>query len=194
MMVFTYGFYSDKVEPTITAPDNLIEDNMGLQYRKTAMVLWLLRDNVLGAKRFDDAFKEYINRWAYKHPAPDDFFRTMEDVSGEDLGWFWRSWVLNNWALDQAVTDVQYILGDPSKGAYVTVKNMREIPMPVKLEITTVSGKKIRKTLPVEVWKNNVDWKFLVESTEAFEKVMIDPDFEYPDVDAKNNYWYPSSE
>ena len=194
MMVFTYGFYSDKVEPTITAPDNLIEDNMGLQYRKTAMVLWLLRDNVLGAKRFDDAFKEYINRWAYKHPAPDDFFRTMEDVSGEDLGWFWRSWVLNNWALDQAITDVQYILGDPSKGAYITVKNMREIPMPVKLEITTVSGKKIRKTLPVEVWKNNVEWKFLVESTEAFEKVMIDPDFEYPDIDAKNNYWYPSSE
>ena len=194
MMVFTYGFYSDKVEPTITAPDNLIEDNMGLQYRKTAMVLWLLRDNVLGAKRFDDAFKEYINRWAYKHPAPDDFFRTMEDVSGEDLGWFWRSWVLNNWALDQAITDVQYILGDPGKGAYITVKNMREIPMPVKLEITTVSGKKIRKTLPVEVWKNNIDWKFLVESTEAFEKVMIDPDFEYPDVDAKNNYWYPGSE
>jgi hypothetical protein len=194
MMVFTYGFYSDKVEPTITAPDNLIEDNMGLQYRKTAMVLWLLRDNVLGAKRFDDAFKEYINRWAYKHPAPDDFFRTMEDVSGEDLGWFWRSWMLNNWALDQAITDVQYILGDPSKGAYITVKNMREIPMPVKLEITTVSGKKIRKILPVEVWKNNVDWKFLLESTEAFEKVMIDPDFEYPDVDAKNNYWHPSSE
>ena len=191
---FEYGFSLDKVEPTITAPDNLIEDNMGLQYRKTAMVLWLLRDNVLGAKRFDDAFKEYINRWAYKHPTPDDFFRTMEDVSGEDLGWFWRSWVLNNWALDQAVTDVQYILGDPSKGAYIKVKNMREIPMPVKLEITTVSGKKIRKTLPVEVWKNNVDWKFLVESTEAFEKVMIDPDFEYPDVDAKNNYWYPSSE
>ena len=191
---FEYGFSLDKVEPTITAPDNLIEDNMGLQYRKTAMVLWLLRDNVLGAKRFDDAFKEYINRWAYKHPAPDDFFRTMEDVGGEDLGWFWRSWVLNNWALDQAITDVQYILGDPNKGAYITVKNMREIPMPVKLEITTVSGKKIRKTLPVEVWKNNVDWKFLVESTEAFEKVMIDPDFEYPDVDAKNNYWYPSSE
>jgi hypothetical protein len=71
---------------------------------------------------------------------------------------------------------------------------MREIPMPVKLEITTVSGKKIRKILPVEVWKNNVDWKFLLESTEAFEKVMIDPDFEYPDVDAKNNYWHPSSE
>ena len=192
MMAFAYGFYSDKVEPTITAPDNLIEDNMGLQYRKTAMVLWLLRDNVLGPKRFDDAFKEYVHRWAYKHPAPNDFFRTIEDVSGEDLGWFWRSWILNNWSLDQAITNVQYVLGDPAKGAYITVKNMREIPMPLTLEITTVSGEKIRKTLPVEIWKNNADWKFLVETTEAFEKVVVDPDFEYPDVDAKNNYWYAS--
>ncbi len=192
MMVFNYGFLSDKVEPTITAPDNLIEDNMGLQYRKTAMVLWLLRDNVLGAKRFDDAFKEYVHRWAYKHPAPNDFFRTIEDVSGEDLGWFWRSWILNNWSLDQAITNVQYVLGNPAKGAYITVKNMREIPMPLTLEITTVSGEKIRKTLPVEIWKNNTDWKFLVDTTEAFEKVVVDPDFEYPDVDAKNNKWYAS--
>ena len=187
-----YGFNSDKVEPTITAPDNLIEDNMGLQYRKTAMVLWLLRDNVLGAKRFDDAFKEYVHRWAYKHPAPADFFRTIEDVSGEDLGWFWRGWIFNNWSLDQAITNVQYVLGDPAKGAYITVKNMREIPMPLTLEITTVSGEKIRKTLPVEIWKNNADWKFLVETTEAFEKVVVDPNFEYPDVDPKNNYWYAS--
>ena len=189
-MAVDYGFYSDRVEPTITAPDNLIEDNMGLQYRKTAMVLWLLRDNVLGKKRFDDAFKEYIHRWAYKHPSPNDFFRTMEDVSGEDLSWFWRGWILNNWSVDQAITNVEYVLGDPAKGAYITVKNMREIPMPLNLEITTVSRQKINKTLPVEIWKNNIDWKFLVETTEAFEKVIVDPDFEYPDVNPRNNYWY----
>ncbi|GIS21461.1 MAG: hypothetical protein CM15mP121_3130 [Bacteroidota bacterium] len=70
----------------------------------------------------------------------------MEDVSGEDLGWFWRGWILNNWSVDQAITNVQYVLGDPGKGAYITVKNMREIPMPLSLEITTVSGQKIRKT------------------------------------------------
>ena len=156
------------------------------------MFLWLLRDNVLGAKRFDDAFKEYIHRWAYKHPAPDDFFRTMEDVSGEDLGWFWRSWVLNNWSLDQAITDVGYVNGNPSEGALITIKNMREIPMPVTLEMTTESGNKIRKELPVEIWKNNTSWKFVVNTTEALTKVMIDPDFEYPDVDAKNNYWKSS--
>ena len=69
---------------------------------------------------------------------------------------------------------------------------MKEIPMPVTLEITTITGKKFRKNLPVEIWKNNVDWKFLVETSEPFEKVMIDPDFEYPDINARNNYWYKS--
>ena len=183
-------FGSRNLEPLITAPDNLRPRNTGLQYYKTAMFLWLLRDNVLGAKRFDDAFKEYIHRWAFKHPEPNDFFRTMEDVSGEDLGWFWRSWVLNNWVLDQAITDVEYVDGDPAKGAYISIKNMREIPMPVKLEITTSSEKKIRKELPVDIWRNNVSWKFLVETTEPFKKIVLDPDFEYPDVNAKNNYWY----
>ena len=185
-------FGSENIEPLITAPDNLKERNMGLQYYKTAMVLWLLRDNVIGAKRFDDGFKEYINRWAYKHPAPNDFFRTMEDVSGEDLGWFWRSWVLNSWRLDQAITNVEYVEGDPTKGALITIKNMKEIPMPVTIEITTISDKKIRKELPVDIWRKNVTWKFMVDTSEAFEKVMIDPDFEYPDVDAKNNYWSKS--
>ena len=183
-------FGSRSLEPLITAPDNLKPRNTGLQYYKTAMFLWLLRDNILGAKRFDDAFKEYIHRWAFKHPEPNDFFRTMEDVSGEDLGWFWRSWVLNNWRLDQAITNVEYVDGDPTKGALITIKNMKEIPMPVTIEITTVSDKKIRKRLPVDIWRKNVAWKFMVETSEAFNKVMIDPDFEYPDVDAGNNYWY----
>ena len=184
------SFASDNLEPLITAPDNLKERNMGLQYYKTAMFLWLLRDNVLGAKRFDDAFKEYIHRWAFKHPSPTDFFRTIEDVSGEDLGWFWRSWVLNNWRLDQAVVGVEYVDNDPSKGAYISIKNMKEIPMPVKLEITTISDKKIRKELPVEIWKKNVSWRFKVDTEEAFKQVVIDPDLEYPDIDSKNNYWY----
>tara|TARA_B100000003_G_scaffold42754_1_gene36585 strand:+ start:5210 stop:7186 length:1977 start_codon:yes stop_codon:yes gene_type:complete len=184
------SFASDNLEPLITAPDNLKERNMGLQYYKTAMFLWLLRDNVLGAKRFDDAFKEYIHRWAFKHPSPTDFFRTIEDVSGEDLGWFWRSWVLNNWKLDQAIVGVEYVDNDPGKGAYISIKNMKEIPMPVKLEITTISGEKIRKELPVEIWKKNISWRFKVDTEEALQQVVVDPDLEYPDIDSKNNYWY----
>ena len=96
---------------------------------------------------------------------------------------------MNNWKLDQAITDVKYIDEDPVNGAIITIKNMKEIPMPVTLEITTISDNKIRKTLPVDIWKKNVEWSFIVESNEAYEKIVIDPDFDYPDVNANNNYW-----
>ena len=182
-------FTQDGLEPIITAPDNLKARNTGLQYYKTGMFLMLLRNNVLGVKRFDDAFKEYIQRWAYKHPSPDDFFRTIEDVSGEDLGWFWRSWVLNNWKLDQAVTGVSYVNNDPKQGAIISIKNMEKIPMPVHVEITTLSGEKIEKHLPVEVWKNSVEWSFVINTNTDIQKVEIDPNYEYPDSDSSNNIW-----
>ena len=184
-----YMFTKEGLEPIITAPDNLIEDNMGLQYYKTGMFLLLLRKHVLGPKRFDDAFRSYIHRWAYKHPSPDDFFRTIEDVSGEDLGWFWRSWVMNNWQLDQAVTGVKYVDDKPESGAIITIKNMKEIPMPVKLEITTESEKKMEVKLPVEIWKKNIEWSFVVETNEKIKKVEVDPKYEYPDINGKNNIW-----
>ena len=182
-------FTQDGLEPIITAPDNLKARNTGLQYYKTGMFLMLLRNNVLGVKRFDDAFKEYIHRWAYKHPSPDDFFRTIEDVSGEDLGWFWRSWVLNNWKLDQAVTGVSYVNNDPKQGAIISIKNMEKIPMPVHVEITTLSGEKIEKHLPVEVWKNSVEWSFVINTNTDIQRVEIDPNYEYPDSDSSNNIW-----
>ena len=182
-------FTQDGLEPIITAPDNLKARNTGLQYYKTGMFLMLLRNNILGVKRFDDAFKEYIHRWAFKHPSPDDFFRTIEDVSGEDLGWFWRSWVLNNWKLDQAVTGVSYLNNDPKQGAIISIKNMEKIPMPVHVEITTLSGEKIEKHLPVEVWKNNVEWSFMVNTNTDIQRVEIDPNYEYPDSDSSNNIW-----
>ena len=184
-----YMFTREGLEPIITAPDNLIEDNMGLQYYKTGMFLLLLRKHVLGPKRFDDAFRSYIHRWAYKHPSPDDFFRTIEDVSGEDLGWFWRSWVMNNWQLDQAVTGVKYVDDKPESGAIISIKNMKEIPMPVKLEITTESEKKMEIKLPVEIWKKNIEWSFVVETNEKIKKVEVDPKYEYPDINGKNNIW-----
>ena len=81
------------------------------------MMLNALRDVVLGPERFDAAFREYVSRWAFKHPTPWDFFHTMENVGGEDLGWFWRGWVLNTWKIDQSVKGVKYIDNVPEKGA-----------------------------------------------------------------------------
>ncbi len=62
------------------------------QYAKAATALYILRETVMGPQLFDKAFKEYAQRWAFKHPKPADFFRTMEDASAVDLDWFWRGW------------------------------------------------------------------------------------------------------
>ncbi len=189
---FSGMLVNDRMEPIATPPDNLKERNLGLlAYYKPSAGLVMLREHVLGKERFDEAFTAYIKRWAYKHPTPDDFFRTMENVSGEELSWFWRGWFIHNWKLDQAIKRVKYEDGDPTKGAIVTIENLQQMPMPVTLEFTTVSGTKSRHSLPVEIWKRNKKWTFKYESTEELKSVVVDPDYVLPDVDSSNNRWTP---
>jgi hypothetical protein len=182
-----------EMEPIIAAPDNFKEDNLGLlAYYKPAAALEILRNHILGAERFDFAFKTYINRWAYKHPTPDDFFRTMENVSGENLAWFWRSWFLNNWKFDQAIKSVKYVKGDASNGAIITIENLEKMPLPVIVEIKTVNDKVKRITLPVEVWQRNVTWSFKVDTNEELDIIKLDPDAIFPDNNEDNNLWIAS--
>ena len=178
------------MESILAAPDNLKEANLGiLAYFKPGTGLDMLRNTVLGKERFDKAFRTYTERWAFKHPMPDDFFRTIENVSGEDLGWFWRSWFLNNWMLDQGITKVKYVKGDAKNGAQITIENLDKMVMPVILEIKTKSGVVSRKTLPVEIWERNKSWTFKVDTTEELESVKLDPDNALPDVNDDNNEW-----
>lgn len=178
------------LEPILTTPQGMKERNIGLlAYYKPGFALRLLRDEVLGPERFDAAFRKYIDYWAYKHPTPDDFFRTIENETGESLNWFWRGWFLNNWSLDQAITDVSYTELDPTKGSVITIANLQKMAMPVVIEATTASGKKVRKKLPVEVWERNATWKFALNTTEKLTSVKIDPDNVYPDINPDNNVW-----
>jgi hypothetical protein len=179
-----------EMEPVIAAPDNLKEANLGiLAYYKPGSGLEMLRNSVVGPERFDKAFRVYIERWAYKHPQPDDFFRTFENVTGEDLGWFWRGWIMNNWPLDQAITKVKYVKGDAKNGATITIQNLEKMPMPVIVEMKTKSGKTSRKTLPVEIWQRNNTWTFNVDTNEELESITLDPDKSFPDVNEENNVW-----
>ena len=181
---------NDAFEPVMSSPDNMKERNIGvLAYYKPAIGLTLLREQVIGPDRFDRAFKTYIERWAYKHPTPDDFFRTIENVAGENLNWFWRGWFINNWKLDQAVTDVKYVKNDPAQGALITIENLEKMPMPVILEIKTKSGKVSRLKLPVEVWQRNKQWTFIYPSVEEIVSVVSDPDKVLPDSNSANNSW-----
>ncbi len=179
-----------EMEPIFTAPDGMKEANLGiLAYYKPGSGLTMLREQILGEARFDKAFRTYVERWAYKHPQPDDFFRTIENVAGEDLNWFWRGWIINNWRLDQGVVKVKYVKGDAKNGAFITVENLEKMPMPLVVELKTKSGTTSRVKLPVEIWQRNVDWTFKTETTEELESVTIDPDNAFPDVNSKNNVW-----
>ena len=178
------------LEPMMVAPDNFKEANMGiLAYEKPGVGLDMLRNSILGQDRFDYAFKNYISHWAFKHPQPDDFFRSIENGAGEDLSWFWRGWFMNNWQLDQGITKVKYVKGDAKNGAIITLDNIQKMVMPVVLEIKTKSGAIINKTLPVEVWQKNNEWSFKLDSNEELESITLDPKNEFPDINESNNVW-----
>lgn len=181
---------TQNMEPVMSAPDNMKEANIGwLVYYKPAAGLKMLRDEVLGAERFDFAFRTYIERWAFKHPQPEDFFHTMENVAGEDLAWFWRSWYLNKWPMDQAVSKIKYRKNDPSKGVFITIDNLGQMPAPVVLDIKYTSGASERLRLPVEVWQRNTSWTFKHNSTSEIESITLNPTGSLPDINAQNNVW-----
>jgi hypothetical protein len=181
---------NDKLEPIMSAPDNLKEAHLGiLAYYKPASGLNMLRENVLGEERFDKAFRTYIQRWAFKHPQPEDFFRTIENVSGEELYWFWRGWFVNNWKIDQSVDDVKYNNGDFKNGAIITISNLEQMPMPVDVQIKYADGALENQKLPVEIWKRNKTWSFKVNSTKEIKSIIIDSSNSLPDVNRKNNVW-----
>ena len=183
-------YTNPKLEKMISSPDIMKERNIGtLCYSKPSAGLTILREQILGKERFDLAFQTYVDRWAYKHPTPDDFFRTIENVAGEDLGWFWRGWFLNNWRLDQGINAVKYVNDNPKDGALITIENFEKMVMPVVMDIKTKSGNVTRIKLPVEIWQRNVDWTFKHNSTEEIESIVLDPDHVFPDSNESNNTW-----
>ena len=173
-----------QAQPIATPADQIRRSALGfLAYRKPAAGLLLLRNYVLGPERFDEAFMEYIDRWAYKHPQPADFFRTMEDVAGEDLAWFWRGWFLSTETFDQAIAGVEATEG----GAVVTVENRGGLVLPAELEVTFADGATERVRVPVEAFYQRD--AFGVRFDRAVEAARLDPDGLLPDTDRANDVW-----
>ncbi len=183
-------FTNDSLPPVLTYADNIPGKYVHpLEYFKTAFGLVLLRNYIVGKDRFDYAFRNYINDWAFKHPGPFDFFRCMNNATGENLNWFWKEWFVKNWKLDQAIKDVTYVDNDPAKGCLITIQNNDRMVMPVTVEVKESNGKSGRVKLPVEIWLHSKDWKFKYNSSSKIDSVIIDPDQELPDIDLSNNVW-----
>lgn len=96
----------DQLEPIMTNSENIIGFGPNA-YSKPATGLNILRETVMGRQLFDYAFKEYARRWAFKHPTPADFFRTMNDASAENLDWFWRGWFYSTDVCDISLDSVK---------------------------------------------------------------------------------------
>lgn len=189
------GMYllTDSLEPVMVGPDNMKERSIGaLAYFKPGTGLEVLREAILGPEKFDKAFRTYIDRWAFKHPTPWDFFHTMENVSGEELNWFWRGWFFNKWKIDQAVKNVQYVNGDFKNGVQITVENIGQLPMPTTVQIRFKDGTAQTVKIPVEVWKRNTEWTFKVDSKKEINEVKLDPASVVPDVNLENNSKTPA--
>ncbi|MDF2448005.1 MAG: Zn-dependent aminopeptidase [Bacteroidota bacterium] len=117
----------DQLEPIMTNSENI--NNFGANaYGKPCTALNILRETVMGRELFDFAFKQYCNRWAFKHPTPADFFRTMEDASAVDLDWFWRAWFYDIEPVDVSIDSVKAYTFVNNKEVPVKIDTMRIFP------------------------------------------------------------------
>jgi hypothetical protein len=115
----------DQLEPIMTNSENIVQFGPNA-YSKPATGLNILRETIMGRELFDYSFKEYARRWAFKHPEPADFFRTMEDASGEDLDWFWRGWFFSTEVCDISLDTLKFAKPDlsamPPESKETTIK------------------------------------------------------------------------
>ena len=102
--------------PIMSNPENVYSLGPNA-YGKPATALNILRETIMGRELFDYAFKKYSNRWKFKHPTPEDFFRTMEDASAVDLDWFWRGWFYTTDYVDIGIKEINqyYVSPNPSE-------------------------------------------------------------------------------
>jgi hypothetical protein len=153
-------------------------------YMKPGTLMVALR-GVLGEETFMRAYREFAQRWKYRHPYPWDMFNTFEDVSGRDLAWFWRSWYYETWTLDQAIASVTS--GDGA--TTIVVEDRGRVPMPVHLTITYGDGRTERRDIPVDHWLLGHTSATVTVPAGNVTRVEIDAAREFPDTNRGNNIW-----
>ena len=156
-------------------------------YQKPALMLQLLRHEVLGPERFDFAFSGYIEAWANKHPTPTDFFRFMKDASGMDLDFYWRQWVMTAARLDQAVVSVSSVSSEGT--SEIVLVNNESMVMPVEMKIDFEDGTHTTLRFPVEMWNQGPRFTYNLVDPRQIVRLTLDPRERYPDDDRLNNKW-----
>jgi hypothetical protein len=178
--------------PVDVMPDRIDSRLLGLAaYVKPSVGLQLLRQEIMGPAAFDDAFRTYIQRWAYKHPSPVDFYRTMEDAGGRRLDWFWREWFKENPHFDQAIDSVGISRTGDVQTVTVQYANRARGVLPIHARFSFSDGSTENFDYPAEVWsRNTVRYqRSYTFRGKTVTRIEIDPDKRVPDVDRTNNTW-----
>jgi len=182
-------------KPIDINPDRIDPRILGLAaYVKPSVGLQLLRQEIMGPEAFDDAFRTYIQRWAYKHPTPADFFRTMQDAGGKRLDWFWREWFVENPHFDQAIDTVVTQQQGDAQHVVVAYGNRARGVLPIHALFTFSDGSTEKYDYPAEVWSTNTT-RYIREYDfrgKTLRKIELDPDNRLVDLNRANNVW-PSS-
>jgi len=183
--------------PLMTPPDRIDARALGaIGYRKPAVVLLALRDNVVERATMDRAMREYAHRWAFRHPTPADFFRTVENVSGEDLAWFWNSFFYGTDVLDIGIERVTSRQEAGQFVAEVTLRRNTSVPFPVSIRLKLMDGTTQDVRLPVQIWATRADAQFGPEHFRAtiatrgiVKGARLWPDPNVPDWNTANDAW-----
>ncbi|MEP7087357.1 MAG: M1 family metallopeptidase [Gemmatimonadota bacterium] len=176
--------------PLMTPPDRVPPGALGtIGYRKPGAVLLALRNHVVGRTTFDQAFKEYTAAWAFKHPTPADFFRSIESSAGQDLAWFWRGFFYTNDVLDIGIDSASTISSDGRHLAQVQLRKHTSIPFPVELRLKLSDGSTQDVKLPVDIWYLGDQYTATIPVRAPLAGVRLWPDGTVPDFNSSNDTW-----
>ena len=176
--------------PLMTTPDQIDASALGaIGYRKPAVVLLTLRNHVVGADLFDRAFRQYIRDWAFKHPTPGDFFRSIENGTGEDLSWFWRGFFYSTDVLDIGIDSVSQRTVNGSSLVTIALHRATGIVFPVTLRVGYGDGSTQDFKLPVDIWARTHEFNAVLPARGVVTGVRLWPDPSVPDWNPANDTW-----
>ncbi|MFP4091699.1 MAG: M1 family metallopeptidase [Cyclobacteriaceae bacterium] len=174
-----FGSYSDL--PLITSTQYMDNTNYGYASYPLPQFVYSVLHHYLGEETFMEAFRTYIRRWAYKSPTPYDFFFTFEDVSGEDLDWFWEPWFFRFGYADVEVEEFE--------NGQLTVSNRGKRPVPLTVDITYQNGDREQLIENAKIWVDHDNYSLDIPRAEEVQYFIVNR--QIPDVDEMNNF-YPS--
>lgn len=164
------------IAPIMSNPENVYQLGPNA-YAKPATALNILRETVMGRELFDHAFKTYAQRWMFKHPTPEDFFRTMEDASAVDLDWFWRSWFYTTDYVDIGVSEVKkyYVSDEPTAQMkeYMAANGLTAADLPPLVFLADLDAKDTDTEIKAPIEASSTLSEFMLDNMTEAERAKV---------------------